>query len=381
MPGVPPRVGRRPARCRAHPGEPRGVGRRARWTLLNAAPDLRAQIAATDRAAPAGDARSPIEAVVLTGGEIDQTAGLLSLRERRFALHDGETLGRSPPIRCSARWPPMVTRRRCGRASASRCPAASRRRCSWCRASSRSISKAKRPETDAETRPMSASSSARRRAAGLRARRGAVTPALRERLGARDVVLFDGTLFVDDEMIRTGTGEKTGRRMGHMPIDGADGSLAALDGLGARRIFIHINNTNPILVDGSPERRRGRSGRMGGRRGRHGDRAVKLLTPTSWKPRCATSARGAIIACIPFMGSCTAASAPRARCRPGRSIATTIRRSIPLKDASLIARCEDSALRREWRSRLVDHDGASRATAASPAGSSSPTASASIAPT
>jgi pyrroloquinoline quinone biosynthesis protein B len=70
------------------------------------------------------------------------------------------------------------------------------------------------------------------------------------------VLLFDGTLFVDDEMIRTGTGEKTGRRMGHMPIDGAGGSLAALDGLDARRIFIHINNTNPILVDGSPERRR-----------------------------------------------------------------------------------------------------------------------------
>jgi pyrroloquinoline quinone biosynthesis protein B len=56
-------------------------------------------------------------------------------------------------------------------------------------------------------------------------------------------------------MIRSGTGEKTGRRMGHMPIDGDGGTLAALGGLSARRIFIHINNTNPILVDGSPERR------------------------------------------------------------------------------------------------------------------------------
>ena len=68
-------------------------------------------------------------------------------------------------------------------------------------------------------------------------------------------MLFDGTLYSDDEMIRTGTGQKTGRRMGHMPIEGPDGSLAALDGLSARRIYIHINNTNPILVDGSPERR------------------------------------------------------------------------------------------------------------------------------
>jgi pyrroloquinoline quinone biosynthesis protein B len=68
------------------------------------------------------------------------------------------------------------------------------------------------------------------------------------------VVLFDGTLFTDDEMIRAGAGAKTGRRMGHIPIDGNDGSLAALAGLPARRIFMHINNTNPILVDGSPER-------------------------------------------------------------------------------------------------------------------------------
>ena len=57
-------------------------------------------------------------------------------------------------------------------------------------------------------------------------------------------------------MIRSGTGTKTGRRMGHMPIDGTGGSLAALAGLASRRIFVHINNTNPILVDGSPERRR-----------------------------------------------------------------------------------------------------------------------------
>jgi pyrroloquinoline quinone biosynthesis protein B len=57
-------------------------------------------------------------------------------------------------------------------------------------------------------------------------------------------------------MIRTGTGTKAGRRMGHMPIDGEGGSLLALEGLSARKIFVHINNTNPIMVDGSPERRR-----------------------------------------------------------------------------------------------------------------------------
>jgi pyrroloquinoline quinone biosynthesis protein B len=79
---------------------------------------------------------------------------------------------------------------------------------------------------------------------------------LRQRLDRADVVLFDATLFVDDEMILTGTGDKTGRRMGHMPLDGADGTLAALGGLRGRRILTHINNTNPILIKGSAERRK-----------------------------------------------------------------------------------------------------------------------------
>ena len=84
----------------------------------------------------------------------------------------------------------------------------------------------------------------------------AMTPALRERLSRANAILFDGTLFTDDEMIRAGLGEKTGRRMGHMPVDGPDGSIAALQDLPARRIFVHINNTNPILIDGSPQRQR-----------------------------------------------------------------------------------------------------------------------------
>jgi pyrroloquinoline quinone biosynthesis protein B len=68
------------------------------------------------------------------------------------------------------------------------------------------------------------------------------------------VLLFDGTLFADDEMIRAGVGAKTGRRMGHMPIAGPDGSLALLKALPARKVYIHLNNTNPVLIEGSPER-------------------------------------------------------------------------------------------------------------------------------
>jgi pyrroloquinoline quinone biosynthesis protein B len=84
----------------------------------------------------------------------------------------------------------------------------------------------------------------------------ALTPALLARLSDADAILFDGTLFTDDEMMRSKTGTKTGRRMGHVPIDGPGGSLQELADLTGRRIYIHINNTNPVLVDGSPERRR-----------------------------------------------------------------------------------------------------------------------------
>jgi pyrroloquinoline quinone biosynthesis protein B len=82
-----------------------------------------------------------------------------------------------------------------------------------------------------------------------------LSPQVRARLADVGAILFDGTLFTDDEMIRSGMGEKSGRRMGHVPITGSGGSLAVLCELPARRkIYVHINNTNPVLIDGSPER-------------------------------------------------------------------------------------------------------------------------------
>jgi pyrroloquinoline quinone biosynthesis protein B len=82
-----------------------------------------------------------------------------------------------------------------------------------------------------------------------------MAPALRQRLEGAACVLFDGTLWSDDEMLRTGAGTKTGRRMGHMSVDGPEGTLAAFVDLGVRRrILTHINNTNPILLADSQER-------------------------------------------------------------------------------------------------------------------------------
>ena len=82
-----------------------------------------------------------------------------------------------------------------------------------------------------------------------------MTEALSGRLRKAACVMFDGTLFQDDEMILAGAGPKTGRRMGHMPMTGEDGSLEAFEGLQVgRRIYVHLNNTNPALLDDSPER-------------------------------------------------------------------------------------------------------------------------------
>ena len=84
-----------------------------------------------------------------------------------------------------------------------------------------------------------------------------MTPALARRLEGADVVLFDGTLYADDEMVAGGLSPKTGRRMGHMSMSGPDGSMAAFEGLDVRRrIFVHINNSNPVLMEDSAEHAR-----------------------------------------------------------------------------------------------------------------------------
>jgi pyrroloquinoline quinone biosynthesis protein B len=84
----------------------------------------------------------------------------------------------------------------------------------------------------------------------------AVSESVRAQIDGADALLFDGTLFTDEEMIAAGVGTKTGRRMGHMPISGAGSSIDALADIATgRRIFIHLNNTNPVLIEGSAERR------------------------------------------------------------------------------------------------------------------------------
>jgi pyrroloquinoline quinone biosynthesis protein B len=232
-----------------------------RWTLVNASPDLRAQIQATPQLHPREAARaSPIAAVVLTGAEIDQTAGLLSLRERSpFLLYaTAATLAAiSDNPMFGVLSTDVVTRRAITPGERFALASGIEAELFIVPGKLPLYLEGDDPDIKNETGANVGVElcDGRSRIAYVPGA-AAVTPVLRERLGRADVLLFDGTLFADDEMIRTETGKKSGRRMGHLPINGPDGSLAALAGLSSRRIFVHINNTNPLLVDGSPERAR-----------------------------------------------------------------------------------------------------------------------------
>ncbi len=231
------------------------------WVLLNASPDLRAQLLATPSLQPrTGTRDSRIAAVVLTGAEVDQIAGLLTLRERQaFTVYaTAETLGSiaSNPI-FGVLAADVVTRQvvepdhpfQLVGGMTAELFAVAGKVALYLEDDNPELA----DETGANVGVELVYGSRR-----LVYVPGAahVTPVLHARLAIADAVLFDGTLFADDEMITTGTGHKTGRRMGHMPVAGAGGTLAALADLPGRGLLTHINNTNPILIEGSPERRK-----------------------------------------------------------------------------------------------------------------------------
>jgi len=251
-----------------HPALPRlrgrvkgaGEGREgAPFVLINASPDLRQQIIATPALQPRGLRMSPIAAVVLTGGEVDQTAGLLTLRERGpFGLYGTEgtleTLAANSIF--SVLGADVVSRHAIRTGASFALPGGIEAELFVVPGKAPLYLEGDNPQLEAET---DANVGIELRAHGARLvfipGAAKLTAAIASRLAEADVVLYDGTLFSDDEMIAAGTGAKTGRRMGHMPVGGPDGTLAALAGLARRRILIHINNTNPILIEGSPQRR------------------------------------------------------------------------------------------------------------------------------
>jgi pyrroloquinoline quinone biosynthesis protein B len=241
-----------------------------RWVVFNASPDIRQQIDARPALQPQADASlraSPIAAVVLTNADVDHVAGLLSLRESQpLAVYGHErvlnVLAKNSIFNVLN--PEFVARRRLpldeaiglndrsGAALGVRVKAFAvpGKVALWLEDADGSGLQG-HPGDTIGVEVIADTGESFFYIPGC-----AAMPAdLARRLRGAKLVLFDGTLWRDDEMIVAGTGKKTGHRMGHMSCSGPDGAIAAFAELDiGRKIFIHMNNSNPLLIADSAER-------------------------------------------------------------------------------------------------------------------------------
>jgi len=238
------------------------------WFLINASPDLRQQIITTGALAPRqGRLRdSPIAGVILTCAEVDAIAGLLSLREgagfsilahpktlttlAQNSVFDVLDPARVPRIALTLDQPffPLLPD---GSPSGLRLDAFDVP--GKVALYLEGAAGAAMPSGDTIGLTITDVQSGAR--ACVIAGCAAITPAVEAQIMGADLLFFDGTLWSDDEMIRAGLSLKTGQRMGHMSMSGPDGVIARLAHLDiGRRVFVHINNSNPVHDPASAER-------------------------------------------------------------------------------------------------------------------------------
>lgn len=235
----------------------------ASWFLLNASPEIRAQIESYEPLHPRALRDSPIQGIVLTNGDLDHCLGLLSLRESHplhvyttDRIRSGFTAG-NVLYRTLERFPgqltwhdldlegeqPLLERDSPGlvieaRAVPGKVPLHLQ---DWQSHPADNIGVRIRDTKSGKT------------LAYLPAV-GEASEQVRALTASADVVFFDGTFWSTDELPSLGIGERGAREMAHWPVGGPTGSLSFLTELGAsRRILIHLNNTNPLLLDDSPE--------------------------------------------------------------------------------------------------------------------------------
>jgi len=239
-----------------------------RWFLLNASPEIRQQIESFPPLHPRGPRHSPIAAVVLTNGDLDHTLGILSLRESHpLLIYATERVQQGFTennvfYRTLMRFPGQVTWRTLALGREIPLDGVDGG------SSGLSIEAVPTPgKPPVHLEGLSDSDPGenigvliRDAATGGRlayfSATGDLTPATRATLDRADCVFFDGTFWSSDELIALGLGTKRAEDMAHLPVGGAGGSLDQLAGLRAsRRIYIHINNTNPLLRAGSAERK------------------------------------------------------------------------------------------------------------------------------
>jgi len=241
------------------------------WFLINASPDLRQQLIATPQLHPGiGKLRhSPISGVILTNGEIDAVAGLLSMREGSpFTIYaHGKVLAilgdnsifnvlneknvRRQPIEIDRTFEPALPD---GSPSGIEVlPFAVAGKGAWYLEG-----KAHPAGNDGagDTLGLRIGDKATGKYFYFLAACASVTDDLKSRLAGAPLIFFDGTVWRDDELIVAGLGSKTGQGMGHIAMSGDNGAIEALSGLDiGRRVFLHINNSNPALLHDSAERR------------------------------------------------------------------------------------------------------------------------------
>jgi pyrroloquinoline quinone biosynthesis protein B len=212
-----------------------------RWFLINASPDLAQQIERTPALRPRSNSprNSPIAGVILTNADLDHALGLLLLRQRETPL----VVYATDETRAALDWIDMVLKRFCG--------------VEWRPVSRDFDSLSKSVVFRAILLPKSIALQFRDQGSNASAlmapAAGDLNDELKDAVKTSDLVLFDGTFWEDDELLAFRPGARRAREMNHLPI--ADGSLDFLRHSPARRkMYIHINNTNPILMPGSPER-------------------------------------------------------------------------------------------------------------------------------
>jgi pyrroloquinoline quinone biosynthesis protein B len=241
------------------------------WFLINASPDLRQQLIATPQLHPhAGKLRhSPIAGVILTNGEIDAVAGLLSMREGSpFTIYAHERVlsilksnsifnvlseknVRRQRIELDELFEPALPDgTACGIEVT---PFAAPGKSAWYLEGSAHPAGS---DGDGDTLGLRIRDKATGKYFYFLAACARVTDDLKSRLAGASLIFFDGTVWRDDELIAAGLGAKTGQGMGHIAMSGDQGAIAALADLAIdRKIFLHINNSNPALLHDSTERK------------------------------------------------------------------------------------------------------------------------------
>jgi pyrroloquinoline quinone biosynthesis protein B len=234
-----------------------------RWFLGNASPDVREQLAQLPRVEVTGVRHVPVEGIVLTDAELDHTLGITLLREGRslqiiatpavirtiaedsrvlpvtqaFAVVQTVeiALGEATPLSYRDGTPSGLTiEMKAVRGDPPRF--------------------ARRDEVGHTVAAFITDAGSGKTCAFVPGC-GGLGPKLLSRLNEAELLLFDGTFWTDDELSRLGISDRPASAMGHVAISGAEGSLAVLSQLDCRqKVYTHINNTNPMLIEGSPER-------------------------------------------------------------------------------------------------------------------------------